>query len=259
MNAMMKPMPQMIRYDAACKALAEAKAVDEVQDIRNKADAMRIYGMQAKNKTLEIDAAEIRIRAERKLGELLIQQKADTGLNTGNQFKHAAVPTGNRREIPTLAEAGIDKKLSSRAQKLAAVPHAEFEAEVKEWKGRVDAEGERVTTRLERAGERAQGKTKPAKNAPTIESLQAENEALRDELDEALDNCRTLADGLTAYEKASEGVEAAAAEIKLLNDKLRVAYSRCDTMMVTDGELKKQIASQTRQISALNKKLSASK
>lgn len=50
--------------------------------------------------------------------------------------------------IPTLAEVGISKDLSSRAQKLAAVPEAQFEAEVSEWRERVAAEGARVSARL---------------------------------------------------------------------------------------------------------------
>jgi hypothetical protein len=36
--------------------------------------------------------------------------------------------------IPTLADAGIDKKLSSRAQKLAAVPEPKFEGMLAEWR-----------------------------------------------------------------------------------------------------------------------------
>ncbi|MEX2176016.1 MAG: hypothetical protein WD872_16760, partial [Pirellulaceae bacterium] len=84
----------------------------------------------AKNKQLEIDATEIRIRAERRLGELIAEQKATAGMNKG------AVPgkTGSKGvpvldDRPTLAAAGIDKHLADRAQKLAAVPEAEFEQE----------------------------------------------------------------------------------------------------------------------------------
>lgn len=61
----------MLRYEAACRALAEAKSIDEVKDFRNKAEAMRAYAKQAENKQLETDAAEIRIRATRRLGELM--------------------------------------------------------------------------------------------------------------------------------------------------------------------------------------------
>jgi hypothetical protein len=150
----------LVKYEAACRALAEAKAVDEVKDLRDKADAMRIYAMQAKNKTLEVDAAEIRIRAERRLGEMISAQKENGGLSKG--AAGSGVNQHSSKEVrssvvtaPTLSDVGISKNLSSRAQKLAAVPAAEFEAEVGEWRERVQAEGARVTTRLEQAGERA--------------------------------------------------------------------------------------------------------
>ena len=51
----------------------------------------------------------------------------------------------------TLAEAGIDKKLSSGAQKLAAVPKEQFEGMIGEWRERVGKENERVTTDLLKA------------------------------------------------------------------------------------------------------------
>ncbi|MQA65033.1 MAG: hypothetical protein GEU76_03895 [Alphaproteobacteria bacterium] len=126
-------MSQLVKYDAACRAIAEAKSVDEVKDVRDKADAMRCYAHQAKNRQLEIDAAEIRMRAERKLGELITAQKETVGLNTGARgIGTSAVPKENR--TPTLAEAGIDKKLSSRAQKMAAVPEDKFEGMLGVWR-----------------------------------------------------------------------------------------------------------------------------
>lgn len=149
-------MTSMVKYDAARRALAEAVAVDEVQDLRNKADAMRVYAMQAKNKDMEVDAAEIRIRAERRLGELIAAQKQFDGLNRGRAGRAPIAVDGDDRDTrPKLSDVGVSKDLSSRAQKLAAVPEEEFESEVGEWRERVKAEGERVTTRLASAGDRA--------------------------------------------------------------------------------------------------------
>ena len=88
------------------------------------------------------------MRAERRLGELIKAQKETVGLNKGG---NPNLPTGTQSEPvvrPTLAEAGIDKKLSSRAQKLAAVPAAKFERMVGDWRERVQKENERITTSL---------------------------------------------------------------------------------------------------------------
>lgn len=150
---------ELVKYDAACRALAEAKAVDEVKKIRDSSEAMRAYAKQAKNKQLEVDAAEIRIRAERRIGELMRAQK-DAGL----MAKGGAEPGVGRRgkqcgaqETPhsaiTLEEAGIDKELAKRARKYAAVPDDEWEQELGDWRDRVSAENSRVTTRLEKRGE----------------------------------------------------------------------------------------------------------
>lgn len=70
-------MPEtfLAKYDAACRAVAAAKSVEEVRKIRNEAEAFRAFAKQAKDRTLELDAAEIRIRAERRLGEIISAQK----------------------------------------------------------------------------------------------------------------------------------------------------------------------------------------
>ncbi len=147
-------MTQLVKYDAACQAIAEAKTTDEVKDIRDRAEAMRAYGKQAKNRRLEVDAAEIRLRAERRLGEIIQQQKETAGLHEGG--RPSKTPTQSEGvSKATLSDAGIDYKLSSRAQKMAAVPEEQFEGMVSDWRERVTKESERVTTNLIREGEKA--------------------------------------------------------------------------------------------------------
>lgn len=157
-------MSGLIKYEAARLALAECKTFDEAKSWADKAAAMQAYGRMAKDKTMEIDAAEIRLRAERRLGEMLIEQKETGGLNVGGNPKL----TGRDKrpvEIPTLADAGISKDLSSRAQKYAAVPAKEFEAIVEDWREKVSEEGVRVSLQLQAVGESA-GKKKPVVSEP---------------------------------------------------------------------------------------------
>lgn len=123
--------PALVRYDAACRAVAEAKTVDDVREISAQADAVRAYAKQAKNRQMEIDAAEIRIRAERRLGELMSAQAGTAGKATptgSNQHRVRIKPDAP----PTLAEAGIDKNLAHRARTLAAVPEERFEKLLKD-------------------------------------------------------------------------------------------------------------------------------
>jgi hypothetical protein len=135
------------RYDAACRAIAEATAVDEVKDIRDKATALRAYAKQAKNRQLEIDAAEIRIRAERRLGEVIAAQRESIGLSKGAR-NAGQKRTRNPDEPATLTEVGIDKHLADRARKLAALPARQFEHLVTDWRRRVEEEGERLSLQL---------------------------------------------------------------------------------------------------------------
>lgn len=114
---------QLIRYEAMCSAIAAAAAVDEVKDIRDKAVAFAHYARQARNLEAERKCVEIRIRAERRAGELLKQMEKAKG-SSGNQH------TGplDRHEGPkTLSDLGVSYDQSASWQRLANVPEEIFE------------------------------------------------------------------------------------------------------------------------------------
>ncbi len=70
-------------------------------------------------------ATEIKVRAERRCGELLRDMEKNKGER--GQFTGGTVVVPPVNATPTLAELGIEKHESSRWQKLAAVPETEFE------------------------------------------------------------------------------------------------------------------------------------
>jgi N6-adenosine-specific RNA methylase IME4 len=119
---------ELILYDAARRALAEAKQVDEVKDIRDKAIAMAHYARQAKNRDLEADAVEIRMRATRRLDQLRQAQKETIGLSAGT--RGSRVKGARVDEKPTLASQGVDKSLAHQMRILGALDEPSFERKV---------------------------------------------------------------------------------------------------------------------------------
>jgi hypothetical protein len=108
----------LVRYDAMCTAIAAAYAVDEVKDIRDKALALEVYAKQAQNIEAERQACEIRLRAERKCGELLRAMDKLKGR-----------PEKASSDV-RLSDLGISHNQSSQWQKLAGVPPDLFEQEL---------------------------------------------------------------------------------------------------------------------------------
>jgi hypothetical protein len=106
---------ELVKYEAAKHALSVAKSVDEVKNIHDVSAAMKAYAVQAQDRQLEIDASEIRIRAERRLGEMIKAQKDDAGLNKGGRPKTSTPEEQVLKTTPTLEDVGISRKLSSRA------------------------------------------------------------------------------------------------------------------------------------------------
>lgn len=119
-------MTALIRYEAARVALAEAHRVDEVKDIRDKAEAMAAYARQAKDSELIQYATEIKVRAERRCGEMLTTTEKNRGAAGVGPIEVARYD----RDTPTLAQMGISKDESSRYQQLAAMPADHFETAV---------------------------------------------------------------------------------------------------------------------------------
>lgn len=133
---------ELALFSVAKEALAEAVKVDEVKDVRDHAERIRLYGQQANDRTIIADATEIIMRAERRLGELLRSAHETGQLGIGRPSRSNVDDEGEeapeeedaetveiiRPQRVTLAEAGISKKLSTRSQKFAAVAETAFEA-----------------------------------------------------------------------------------------------------------------------------------
>ena len=67
------PAPvSLIHFDTAKRELALASSIDEVKNIRDQAEAIRQYIKQQKGSfEMQNQAAEIKLRAERRAGEML--------------------------------------------------------------------------------------------------------------------------------------------------------------------------------------------
>lgn len=109
-------------YNAAKKALAEAIRIDDVKDIRDKAAAMRLYALQAKDRVLIDQATEIRLRAERRCGELLRDMA-----NRGERHRRGDSNQHAKSQAATLQNLDINKSQSSRWQKLSDLEEGDFE------------------------------------------------------------------------------------------------------------------------------------
>jgi hypothetical protein len=123
----------LVRIEEVVAALESATTVQEVKSHIDAAKAAEVYAKQAKvGKDLELQVFQYVKKAERKLGEMLAAAKAAGQIKEGNP-NFTTVPQGNSCSF-TLKEAGISRKLSSRAQKLAAVPKEEFDKAIAEGK-----------------------------------------------------------------------------------------------------------------------------
>jgi len=123
---------QLVHFDTARRELALASSIDEVKTIRDKAEAIRQYIKQQKGSfEMQNQAAEIKLRAERRAGEMLGERE---------KHKGAATPLHDERALalPKLKELGISEIQSHRWQLEAEIPEEKFEQFIAETKAASD-------------------------------------------------------------------------------------------------------------------------
>ena len=139
----------LIKLDQANQMLAEIHTIDDAKELIDLAEAMRVYARQVDlGFSAQNHAAEVKIRAQRKGGQLL----RDMDKNAGGR------PAENRLEPPTgfdqpltYADMGIEKHAAYNWQTIAKFPAGDFETHIaKAW----SAGRELTTTNLVRVAKR---------------------------------------------------------------------------------------------------------
>jgi len=139
----------LVKFDRAKRALAEAKSIDEVKLVRDQAEALRLYFRQQRDSLImQNDIAEIKLRAERRAGELLAEMERSKGGRPPENCRH---DVGNSEYRQALDDSGIDERIAQRWQTEAQVPDEAFEQYVIETKS---AAGELTSKDLYKLGQR---------------------------------------------------------------------------------------------------------
>jgi phage N-6-adenine-methyltransferase len=113
----------LAKISEARRALASAQTLEDILSIRDQAKALEAC-LKIVGESLEAanDAAEVKLRAERKAGEMLAAMEKNAG---------AATPGTRSQDVtalpPSLSDLGIDKMQSSRWQREAKVDDETFE------------------------------------------------------------------------------------------------------------------------------------
>lgn len=124
---------ELIAIDEAFQRLAEASSIDEIKTIRDKAEAARTF---ARNAQLGLEVcnrvAEIKLRAERKAGQLL----RTLSIRGGDRRS-----SGHRNRLK-LEDVGITQNQSKRWQLEASLSDRDFE----EFLSRANADGVEISS-----------------------------------------------------------------------------------------------------------------
>jgi N6-adenosine-specific RNA methylase IME4 len=125
----------VMQVEEARAIIAKCVRVDEVKKIRDQAQALKAYvRQQGASRNLYNDAAEIKLRAERRIGELIADRDKAKGAATPRGGPRARGGIVQPRAPETLKELGIERTAAKRWQDIARIPEKEFDTFIEETK-----------------------------------------------------------------------------------------------------------------------------
>lgn len=130
----------LVKLDQATRMLAEIRTIDDAKDLIDLAEAARVYakqvelGLEAQN-----HAAEIKLRAQRRAGEILSQIEGQPGTRTDLLTSVDPLP---RLKQDIYNETGINKFEAHQWQTIAKMPELAFEKFI----GETTEDGKELTT-----------------------------------------------------------------------------------------------------------------
>jgi N6-adenosine-specific RNA methylase IME4 len=119
------PRSMLQVYDSVCRLLAEATLINDVLPLLDQIEHVKLHAKKVRDRRAVGQALALQQRAERRLGEIIIAARENKGHFT--QGPRAKKSDDELLPRATLAEVGVNKALSTRAQKLAALPRKAFE------------------------------------------------------------------------------------------------------------------------------------
>jgi hypothetical protein len=114
----------------AASLLAECKSLDEVKKLRDQPEALRLYaGQQKDGLDAQNTAAAIKLRAERRIGEISRDLEKEKPRPGGRNKPSETLSGGSKGEA--LRSAGISERVANNCEAIAAIPEEDFEEELR--------------------------------------------------------------------------------------------------------------------------------
>jgi len=123
---------QLKLFDRLMVRITEATRVEELRKISDGMTGLRFLARKAKDHELEALAIQLRMRAQRRAGEMLITLKVEGRREKAHQGgnRKSWLPRGNHDFPQVLSDLGITKKDSMLWQRIARIPEDLFEARI---------------------------------------------------------------------------------------------------------------------------------